>query len=130
MQAAGHQVFTPTLTGSGERVHLSSPEVSLETHIMDVVNLIRFEKLQDVNLVGHSAAGVVITGAAERVPEQIRQVIYLDAFVPPDGESSAELFGPRLMALFEQAAAPDGGWRVPHSPPDADRRTWYLLKPA
>src|SRR5688572_12471656 len=87
LQAAGHEVFTPTLTGSGERVHLASPEIGLDTHIQDIVNVLRFENLSDVLLVGHSYGGMVITGVAEQMPERIDQLIYLDAFAPRDGES-------------------------------------------
>lgn len=130
LQAAGHEVFTPTLTGSGERAHLASPEIGLETHILDIVNVLRYEDLHDVILVGISGGGMAITGAAERVPERIGHLVYLDAFVPQDGQSIGDLLGPQGMAGFEQAAQAYGdGWRVPHDPPDADRRTDVLLKP-
>ncbi len=129
LQAAGHEVFTPTLTGQGERAHLASPEIDLGTQIMDVVNVFRYEKLQDVTLVGLSYGGMVITGVAERVPDQIRQLVYLDAFLPQEGECLADLVGAGPMANFEQSAAQFGdGWRVPPTPPDADRRTWMFLK--
>jgi pimeloyl-ACP methyl ester carboxylesterase len=129
LSRAGHEVYTPTLTGSGERVHLASPEVGLETLILDVVNVIRYENLQDVILVGSSSGGMVITGVAECVPEKIGRLIYLDAFVPQDGESLADLAGTELMAGMEQAAQAYGdGWRVPHNPPDADRRTDFMLQ--
>lgn len=131
LQALGHEVFTPTLTGSGERVHLAAPSIGLDTHILDVVNVLRYEKLSDVILVGISYAGMVITGVAEQVPELIRQLIFLDAFVPQDGQSVADLMGPEIMGFMEQAAKRYGdGWRVPHNPPDADRRTDALLKAA
>ena len=81
LQDAGHRVFTPTLTGLGERSHLNSPAVSLSTHIADVVNLLRWEELSDVVLCGHSYGGSVITGVADRIPERIRSQVYLDAFV-------------------------------------------------
>lgn len=130
LQAAGHEVFTPTLTGSGERVHLASPEIDLETHILDIVNVLRYEDLYGVILVGISGGGMAITGAAERVPERIGHLVYLDAFGPQDGQSIGDLLGPQGMAGFEQAAQAYGdGWRVPHDPPDADRRTDVLLKP-
>jgi pimeloyl-ACP methyl ester carboxylesterase len=130
LQAAGHEVFTPTLTGSGERVHLASPEIDLETHVLDIVNVLHYENLHDVILVGISGGGMAITGAAERVPERIGHLIYLDAFAPQDGQSLGDLLGPEMLAAFEQAAQAYGdGWRVPHDPPDADRRTDLLLKP-
>ncbi len=129
LQADGHQVFTTTLTGSGERAHLATPEVGLDTHIQDVVNVLVYEKLNDVILVGHSYGGVVISGVAEKVPERIRQLIYLDAIVPEDGQSCVDIFGPEAKAYFEQLAKEHGdGWRLPHNPPNADRRTDALLK--
>ena len=91
----GHEVYRPSLTGLGERVHLATPDVSLSTHIDDVVNTILFEDLHDITLVGHSYGGMVITGVADRVPDRIRRLIYLDAFVPNDGESVETMFGAR-----------------------------------
>jgi pimeloyl-ACP methyl ester carboxylesterase len=87
MTAHGALVYRPSLTGQGERVHLASAEVGLTTHIDDVVNMIVFENLNDIVLVGHSYGGMVITGVADRIPERIRKLIYLDAFLPLDGES-------------------------------------------
>ncbi len=127
--AAGHEVFTPTLTGSGERVHLATPDVDLTTHILDIVHVLRYENLHDVILVASSAGGMVITGVAEQVPERLSQLIYLDAFVPQDGQSLTDLVGPQLSGFFDELARGMGdGWRVPHMPPDADRRTDFLLK--
>jgi len=88
MTADGQKVFRPTLTGQGEKMHLANPDVTLETHIQDIVNLILFEKLHNVVLVGHSYGGMVITGVADRIPDRIKCVIYLDAILPEDGESS------------------------------------------
>lgn len=85
LRMAGHEVFAPTLTGLGERVHLAHPGVGLETHIQDVVNVLVFEDLQQVTLVGHSYGGIVITSVADRTPERLAQLVYLDAFVPEDG---------------------------------------------
>ena len=87
LQDQGHEVFTPTLTGVAERSHLLTRDVNLETHILDVVNLIRWEELSDVVLCGHSYGGAVITGVADRIPHHIRSLVYLDAFVPENGES-------------------------------------------
>ena len=128
LQAASHEVFTPTLTGSGKRVHLGSPEIGLETHILDVVNVLRYENLYDVILVGTSGGEMAITGAAERVPERIGHLIYPDAFVPKDGQCIADMPGPEVMASVEQAQDHGNGWRVPHKPSDADRRTDVMLK--
>ena len=89
----GHTVYRATLTGLGERMHLNSPEINLETHVLDVVNLILFEDLHDVVLTGHSYGGMVVTGVMDRVPERIRHVVFLDAAVPDDGMSLWDLFG-------------------------------------
>ena len=87
----GHSVDRVTLTGLGDRVHLASPNIGLDTHITDVVNVIEFEKLTDVILLGHSYGGMVITGVAERIPQRIRHLVYVDAFLPESGESVKKL---------------------------------------
>src|SRR5258708_10762281 len=92
LSADGNIVYRPTLTGLGERAHLSSPNIGLSTHVNDVVNVILYEDLHDIVLVGHSYAGMVITGLIDRVPERIKHVIYLDAFIPEDGESANECY--------------------------------------
>ena len=89
----GHDVHRVTLTGLGERMHLATAEVNLDTHINDVVNLILFEDLRDVVLSGHSYGGMVITGVMDRIPERIRHVVFLDAMVPDDGQSAFDLVG-------------------------------------
>jgi len=94
MTEQGVVVYRPSLTGQGERVHLASPEINLTTHIRDVVNMILFEDLRNVILVGHSYGGMVITGVADAVPERIGQLIYLDAILPEDGESVFEIMDP------------------------------------
>lgn len=96
LRAQGYDVRRATLTGLGERAHLASPETGLETHIEDVLNVIRFENLTDLILVGHSYGGMVISGVADRLPERIARLVYLDAMVPEDGESAAVLTGNRL----------------------------------
>jgi len=90
LQALGHQVFTPTLTGVGERSHLLSTQVDLRTQILDVVNLIRWEGLNDIVLCGHSYGGFVVSGVADELPERVRSLVFLDAFVPENGESLAD----------------------------------------
>jgi pimeloyl-ACP methyl ester carboxylesterase len=87
LTAAGHRVYRPTLTGLGERVHLATPQVGLKTHVTDIVNVLLFENLRDVVLVGHSYGGMVVTGVADQVPERIRHLVFIDALVPEDGES-------------------------------------------
>jgi len=89
----GHTVYRATLTGLGERMHLNSTEIDLETHINDVVNLILFEDLRDVVLTGHSYGGMVVTGVIDRIPERIKHVVFLDAAVPEDGQSLWDHFG-------------------------------------
>lgn len=93
LREKGFNVYRPQLTGLGERVHLSRPDIGLSTHIDDVVNLILFEDLHDIILMGHSYGGMVITGVADRVPDRIRRLVYVDAFVPNDGESAMSLVG-------------------------------------
>jgi pimeloyl-ACP methyl ester carboxylesterase len=87
LRAAGHEVHTPTLTGLGERVHLAHPGIDLETHVADVANVLAFEDLTGITLVGWSHGGMVIAGVAERVPERLAQLVFLDAVVPADGQS-------------------------------------------
>src|SRR5439155_7333443 len=91
LRSAGHEVFTPTLTGLGERAHLISPGVGLSTHIEDVTAVIESEELTDVVLCGQSSGGMVVTGVADRDPERIAHVAYLDALVPSDGQSMVDL---------------------------------------
>ena len=91
----GSIVYRPTLTGQGERVHLASPNVGLDTHINDVVNTILYEELTNVILVGHSYGGMVVTGVADSIPERIFKLIYIDAIVPEDNESVMSIFDER-----------------------------------
>jgi pimeloyl-ACP methyl ester carboxylesterase len=114
LQAAGHDVFTPALTGVGERCHLNSPAVNLSTHIADVANLIRWEELSDVILCGHSYGGCVISGAADLVPDRIRALVYLDAFVLEDGEALIDLLPPEQVQGMRQH-----GWKVNPIPAEA-----------
>jgi pimeloyl-ACP methyl ester carboxylesterase len=93
LRAAGHDVYATTATGLGDRVHLASPLVDLDTHISDVVNVLEFEELNEVTLVGWSYGGMIITGVAERVPERLAQLVYLDAMVPADGQNAYDTFG-------------------------------------
>jgi len=107
LQHAGHQVYTPCLTGQGERVHLASRDVDLSTHIQDVANAIWYEDLTDIVLVGHSYGGMVVTGVADKLPERIRHLVFLDAFQPTDGQSLYDIArGP------SNSTAADADWRV------------------
>lgn len=116
LQAEGHEVHTPTLTGLGERSHLLSRDVDLETHILDVVNLLRWEDLSDVVLCGHSYGGAVVTGVADRVPDRIRALVYLDAFVAESGQSLAQQSPEACQPAIEAANAFGEGWRIPPFP--------------
>jgi pimeloyl-ACP methyl ester carboxylesterase len=114
LRAQGHDVYPVTLTGLGERSHLARPEVDLETYITDVVNVIEVEDLQNVVLVGHSYAGGVVTGVAERIPERIALLAYLDAGPSPDGTAFLDLQPPPARELIERLVAEAGdGWRIP-----------------
>lgn len=93
LRADGHTVYRPTLTGQGERHHLATTNIDLSLHIQDVVNVIEWEDLHDIVLVGHSYGGMVVTGVADRVPGRIKHLIYLDAIVPEDGENVEQAFG-------------------------------------
>jgi len=93
LSADGHTVFRPTLTGLGEKTHLNNNRISLTTHIDDIVNLILFEDLHEVVLVGHSYGGMVITGVMNRIPERLKHVVFLDAAAPEDGMSAEDLWG-------------------------------------
>ena len=114
LEAAGHRVLAPSLTGLGDRHHLAGPDVGLDVHVRDIANLIEWEDLDDVVLVGHSYGGMVITGVAAVVPDRIAQVVYVDAFAPRTAQAAFDLL-PQLREQFE--ASDDGsGWAV--SPPD------------
>jgi pimeloyl-ACP methyl ester carboxylesterase len=102
LRTAGHEVYTPTLTGLGERRHLFHPDISMETHILDVFNLLDFEGLHDVILVGHSYGGAVITGVAEKAAERLSHLVYLDAFVPQDGEAVKDLYDPPVLETLAE----------------------------
>lgn len=111
LRESGHNVLTPTLTGLGEREHLASPAVDLETHIADILNVLYYDDLTDIILVGWSYGGTVVTGVADRAPERIGHLIFLDADVPRDGESSVL---PDRHEWYEEHARLHGeGWRVP-----------------
>ena len=120
-RAAGHDFFSPTYTGLGERAHLARPEVDLSTHIQDVLAVLEFENLTDVTLLGHSYGGMVATGVADKARARIARVVYIDAFAPTDGQSLFDLVGPKAEANMRAGAAKDGdGWRLPINPMPPD----------
>jgi pimeloyl-ACP methyl ester carboxylesterase len=108
MRAQGHEVYTPTLTGLGEREHLLSSSVDLETHITDVAKLLQFEDLEDVILVGHSYGGMVISGVADRATERIRNLVFLDAAMPQNGQSLVDHAGPFMLAARTRSRVVNG----------------------
>jgi len=112
LQGRGHAVFTPTLTGLGERSHLLRVGIGLLTHVTDVVNVMKWEGLSDVVLCGHSYGGMVISGVAEQMAEAIRSIVFLDAFVPHNGESAQDLTGPAVRELA-RAALQRGDLAIP-----------------
>jgi pimeloyl-ACP methyl ester carboxylesterase len=120
LRALGHEIYTPTYTGLGERVHLATPDVDLSTHIQDIVNMLEYEDLQDVVLLGHSYGGMVATGVADRVSERIALVIYLDAFVPRDGTSLTDFVPARQQEQPRQETLSGDGWRIPPMAPSPD----------
>jgi pimeloyl-ACP methyl ester carboxylesterase len=120
LRAAGHEIHTPTYTGLGERAHLVSPQVDLETHIQDVLSVIEFENLTSFVLLGHSYGGMVATGVADRVPERVKKLIYLDAFVPENGQSLNDLRGPVPPPAAPPTTPPLVDWLLPPMPPAQD----------
>jgi pimeloyl-ACP methyl ester carboxylesterase len=123
LRAHGYDIHTPTLTGLGDRAHLARREIGLNIHIEDVTNYLNYENLSGVVLVGNSSAGVVITGVADRVPELIAHIVYLDAFVPQDGQSMLDVVRPEQRAAQEALVQQEGeGWLLPRvAPPPWDK---------
>jgi pimeloyl-ACP methyl ester carboxylesterase len=119
LRARGHDVHPVTLTGLGEREHLATPDVDLDTHITDVENLLRYEDLHDVVLVGHSYGGLVVTAVADRMPERVKQLVYVDTGPLPDGFANADFAPPDERARQEALVDKADGWRLP-PPPWAD----------
>jgi len=121
LRAAGHEVHAVTLTGLGERQHLATPDTDLTTHIQDVVNVLFYEDLRDVILAGHSYGGMVITGVADRMPERIAHLVYMDALTPHDGDSLVDRLPGRIAHLAAQAQDSGDGWRIPPGPIPSDQ---------
>jgi pimeloyl-ACP methyl ester carboxylesterase len=124
MAARGHRLITPTYTGLGERTHLASPEIGLDTHIADILGVLEFEDLSTVNLIGHSYGGIVATGVADRARARIAKLIYIDAFAPNDGDSVLDLLP--ASARAQRKASPDGFIPPVDMPPDTapEDRAW------
>lgn len=120
MAAAGHRLITPTYTGLGEREHLANASVTLETHIEDLLGVIKFEQLSSIVLVAHSYGGMVATGVADRVPDRIAKLVYLDAFAPTNGQSLLDLLPPGGADRMRERVRTGDGWRLPPNPIPAD----------
>jgi len=132
LRRAGHEVLTPSITGLGDRAHLSGPEINLDIHIQDILMLIDMEDLDDIVLVGHSYAGMVITGVADRAPSKIRRLVYLDAFLPENGKAQIDyipahraapmrkegeetgMVNPLPLSLFGVTKSEDVAWASRH----------------
>jgi pimeloyl-ACP methyl ester carboxylesterase len=135
LRTQGHEVQTPTLTGLGDRSHIVTPAIDLDFHITDVVNVLIWEDLHDVILVGHSYGGMVITGVADRALDRVGQLVYLDASFPRDGESLAELT-PAIVGLAHTTAREVDGVELvfwpsrehTHAISDPERADWVLAR--
>ncbi len=112
LRARGHSVYTPTLTGLGERTHLLRPGINLSQHIADVLGVVKYERLNDIALVGHSYGGCVISGVAEAAPDAIRSIVFLDAFIPDNGDATVDLVQPAVQMVI-RAAVERGDTTVP-----------------
>jgi pimeloyl-ACP methyl ester carboxylesterase len=128
MTARGHRLITPTYTGLGERAHLASPNIDLETHIADILGVLEMEDLTNVNLIGHSYGGMVATGVADRARARIAKLIYLDAFAPENGDSVMDILPESARALRQ--SSPDGFIPAGPMPPDTpvEDRAWCDLR--
>ncbi len=132
LRAQGHDVYTPTLTGLGERAHLLSADVDLELHVTDVANVLFYEDLHDVVLVGHSYGGLVITGAADRAIDRVGHLVFLDAITPVNGESLLDFGGGvetvrdtlRVVDGVELVLFPGTGPLPTHGLTDPDQIAW------
>jgi pimeloyl-ACP methyl ester carboxylesterase len=126
LRAAGHELWTPSYTGLGERAHLANAMVDLDTHIADVIGVLDMEDLRDIVLIGHSYGGMVATGVMDRARDRLAQVVYLDAFVPRDGQCLFDLQPAEVRDRMRELARASGdGWRLPPNPmppdtPEAD----------
>jgi len=119
LRGSGYRVYTPTLTGLGERSHLLSRSINLSTHIADITNMIRWEDLQRIILVGHSYGGMVVTGAADAMSDQVAALVYLDAFLPTAGKSFHDVLPTEVAEAQVHGANAGNGFSVPPIPAEA-----------
>src|ERR1700730_2448859 len=129
MASRGHQLFTPSYTGLGERAHLAHRDLNLESHITDMLAVLEFEDLQNVILIGHSYGGMVATGVADRAREKIKHLVSLDAFAPEGGKSATDYMPAERAEMIRKNAV--DGWKVPSSPvpPDTSPEDTAWLTP-
>jgi pimeloyl-ACP methyl ester carboxylesterase len=113
LREAGHEVYTPTLTGLGERSHLADRAINLDTHIQDIVNVFKYEDITDAILCGHSYGGMVITGVADKISHRIRTLIYIDAYAPAKNQSLVTITGSETALAFLDQASGNGGMIPP-----------------
>ena len=126
LRAAGHEVYTPTLTGLGERAHLLSPSIGLDTHVADLVGVFEYEDIEDAVLVAHSYGGMVVSSAMEQLHERVRSLVLVDAHMPASGQSVFDLIGPERAEMMRAMVNEHGeGWYVPLS----DSSWWGLSDP-
>ena len=123
LRSGGHDVFTPTLTGMGERAHLGRHDrIGLDTHVRDIAAVLEFEDLHDVVLVGASYGGMPVTGAVDHAADRVNAVVYVDALVPRDGQSALDLLPPAFGEVVRAGLEEHGdAWRVPLPPDLFDR---------
>jgi pimeloyl-ACP methyl ester carboxylesterase len=119
LRAKGHDVYTPTLTGVGERSHIKGVDANLSLHIEDVANVLRYEQLADVVLCGHAYGGLVITGVADQMPGRVRSLVYIDSFIPENGDSLWKHLPAPFVPMFLGSTVNHGGLRIDPVPGDA-----------
>jgi len=119
LRSSGHEVFTPSMTGIGERSHLATRDVDLGVHTRDILQVIEYERLSDFVLVGHSYGGMVVTAVADRVADKVRSLVYLDAFVPRDGQALIDLARPEMRAALLEHK----DWKLEPLPPQRQGMT-------
>ena len=128
LHSDGHRVFTPTLSGMGERKHLLTEQLTAQTHIEDIVNLIEFEELDDVILVGHSYAGLLLPAINEVVNNKIKRLVFFDAFIPENGKAGYELLSKKDWLEWQLSAQKYGsGWKI--IPTDKHIDNWAIDDP-
>jgi pimeloyl-ACP methyl ester carboxylesterase len=135
LRRRGHEVHAPTQTGMGERSHLMSRQITVDTHIQDVANVIETNELADIVLVGHSYGGMAVTGVADRMPERVRHIVYLDALIPEDGETAFAILPAGMAEDRRKVAAAQGGGVALPVPgpeafpiPDGPGKDWFMRR--